>query len=204
MTMSRVIPLAMAGAVWLTFPAIGQSLQLAQQMSTDQMINALRPTANTVKSKELRGIGPSHLSGNREAVPPVSTQGTSKGTRVQPPAENRDLASINLNVHFRTNSAQLTPDAMQILDTLGRALSSSTLAPYRFQIVGHTDAPGDAELNKLLSQRRAQAVVDYIATKYGVSRERLDAWGVGPDDPLVVTQRPEVRNRRVQIINVGA
>jgi len=93
---------------------------------------------------------------------------------------------------------------VRALDALGQALSNESLTPYRFQIVGHTDATGRADYNKRLSERRAQAVVNYMATRYGVARQRLDAAGVGSEDPLVSTSGPEPRNRRVQIVNIGA
>jgi outer membrane protein OmpA-like peptidoglycan-associated protein len=57
-----------------------------------------------------------------------------------------------------------------------------------------------------LSERRAEAVVDYVARKYGVALSRLQAVGMGEDGLLVPTppQTPEPRNRRVQVINLGA
>ena len=202
--MNRFIVLAMAVALGPMSAAVAQPLQLADQ-SVDQMIDALRPTSSTINSMKLRGIRAPGPSTSPQAAPPQSTPAASTaGTSRSLQSQNKDMSSINLNVQFRTNSAQLTPDAIQALDKLGRALSSDTLAPYRFQIVGHTDAPGAPELNKLLSQRRAEAVVDYMVTKYGIARERLDAWGAGSEDPLVPTPNSEVRNRRVQIVNIGA
>jgi outer membrane protein OmpA-like peptidoglycan-associated protein len=205
--MKRVVLLAtfLAGAT--SCLTITRSAGATDQKTIDQMINALRPTASTSESIKrnpssgLRGIGPAGLSAN----PPVAPRSGQSAPTSSPTAQNKakGLSSINLNVQFRTNSAELTPEAVHILDDLGRALSSETLAPYRFQIVGHTDAPGSADLNKVLSQRRAQAVVDYIVTKYGVSPERLDAFGVGSEDPLVPTSKSEWHNRRVQIVNVG-
>jgi outer membrane protein OmpA-like peptidoglycan-associated protein len=201
--MNRFILLMTTVALGATSAAVAQPLQLAQQMSVDQMINSLRPTASTIQSMQLRGVRPPTISTNPQAAAPRNSPTTSAPTATSSQAQTKDASSINLNVQFQTNSAQLTPDAKQVLDNLARALSSATLAPYHFQIVGHTDAPGDAELNKVLSQRRAQTVVDYMVTKHDIARERLDAWGVGSDDPLVPTPRSEVRNRRVQIVNVG-
>jgi len=114
--------------------------------------------------------------------------------------------SVNLTVNFPTGSADLTPEAMATLDQLGAALSSSALASYRFRIEGHTDTVGSKEYNRSLSERRAEAVVNYIVTKYGVQSSRLQAVGMGEQGLLVSTpdQTPEPRNRRVQVVNLGA
>ena len=95
---------------------------------------------------------------------------------------------------------------MQTLDTLGRALSHSDLAQYSFNIIGHTDTVGLPDMNRSLSERRASAVSDYIATHYPVDRARLAASGRGQDEPLVPTAPGvnEPRNRRVQVVTVGS
>jgi outer membrane protein OmpA-like peptidoglycan-associated protein len=111
-----------------------------------------------------------------------------------------------VTVNFPSGSADLTSAAKASLDSLGKALSSSELATFRFRIEGHTDNVGSREENKSLSQRRAEAVVSYLTSTYSVAPARLEAIGVGQDEPLVQTppQTPEARNRRVQVINLGA
>jgi outer membrane protein OmpA-like peptidoglycan-associated protein len=113
---------------------------------------------------------------------------------------------VSLTVNFATGSAELTPDAIRTLDELGRALASRELSSYRFRIEGHTDTVGSRDYNRALSQRRALAVVDYVSRKYGVEADRLQAIGMGDTGLLVQTppQTPEPRNRRVQVINIGA
>ena len=108
-------------------------------------------------------------------------------------------------MQFATGSAELTPAAVTALDELGKALSSSELASYRFRIEGHTDTVGSKSYNQTLSERRADAVAGYIEHKYGVSNGRLDAVGLGSTHLLVQTpdQTPEARNRRVEVINLG-
>lgn len=114
--------------------------------------------------------------------------------------------SVSLAVLFASNSADLTPEATRTLDELGRALSSSQLAGYRFRIEGHTDTVGSATYNLALSARRAQAVAEYVEHKFGVAGSRLEPIGMGEQALVVSTpdQTPEPRNRRVQIINLGA
>jgi outer membrane protein OmpA-like peptidoglycan-associated protein len=126
--------------------------------------------------------------------------------RAPSPAPSGDLASVPLKVQFETGSDKLTPAAVKTLDMLGRALSSSTLASYRFRIEGHTDAVGSPDLNAALSARRADTVADYIASHYGIDRSRLTSVGMGDSQMLIPTAAgvPEPRNRRVQIVNIGS
>ena len=114
--------------------------------------------------------------------------------------------AVNLTVNFANGSADLTPDAMKTLDELGQALSSNELSGYKFRIEGHTDTVGSAAYNKALSERRAHAVVDYIAKKFNVNPSRMQAVGMGEEGLLVATppETAEPRNRRVEVINLGA
>jgi outer membrane protein OmpA-like peptidoglycan-associated protein len=110
----------------------------------------------------------------------------------------------DLLVTFPFDSADITPAARQTLDVLGAALTDGRLSADRFEIAGHTDGVGDESYNATLSERRAQAVVDYLSDHYGISRARLLGRGYGetfladPEDPA----GPE--NRRVEIMNLGS
>jgi outer membrane protein OmpA-like peptidoglycan-associated protein len=111
-----------------------------------------------------------------------------------------------MTVQFATGSADLTPQAVQTLTTLGQALTNATLANYRFRIEGHTDTVGSPAYNQQLSQRRAEAVVDYLSTNFHIDRNRVQAIGMGQDGLMIQTppQTPEARNRRVQVVNIGS
>lgn len=112
--------------------------------------------------------------------------------------------SVSITVTFLTGAATLTPQAEAALAPLGRALSSADLAAYRFRIEGHTDTVGDAGTNQVLSERRAQAVRNYLSNVYGVSASRLEAIGLGESRLAIPTGKgvDEPRNRRVQIVNL--
>ena len=99
-----------------------------------------------------------------------------------------------------------TTAAIKSLDQLGQALSTPTLAAYHFRVEGHTDTVGSPALNKSLSERRAEAVVGYLTSKYSIAADRLQAVGMGENVLLVATpaQTPEARNRRVLVVNMGS
>src|SRR4051794_20254166 len=183
------------------------------QQSADSIINALRPGGNLVTGST-RGIklggspapqapSPAHPV----SAPPAGQAATHAAPRVREEAATPDAGpSINLTVNFPTGSADLTPAARASLDNLGKALASNDLANFRFRIEGHTDNVGSREENRSLSQRRAEAVVSYLTSQYNVQPARLEAVGMGQERPLIETapQTPEARNRRVQVINLGA
>jgi OmpA-OmpF porin, OOP family len=191
----------------------------AQAQTPDEIISALRPPSGSGPTRGIRPVGPT-------AAPPADEPAPSAGPPAYAPAASRPAGTassrhaprlperqsaepagtVNLVVNFATGSAQLTPQATRTLDALGRALSSRSLADYRFRIEGHTDSVGGRDLNLALSQRRAAAVAEYVSRHYGVDPSRLEVVGVGPDQPLVPTPDgvAEPRNRRVQVVNLGA
>jgi outer membrane protein OmpA-like peptidoglycan-associated protein len=112
--------------------------------------------------------------------------------------------SVNLYVNFAYNSAELTSDARITLDGLGAALADPRLAGYNFLIAGHTDAKGGVEYNQKLSERRAEAVRDYMVRQFRIAPQRLSAKGYGKSQLLDPSRPEDGVNRRVQVINTTA
>lgn len=79
-------------------------------------------------------------------------------------------------IYYNVNSAQIRQDAKAGLDHLVNMLKDNP--NMRIELNSHTDSRGDAEANLFLSQKRAEAVVDYIAQN-GISRSRMTAKGYG-------------------------
>ncbi len=199
--MRRMIaPLIALPLVLAALPAFAQG-----SPSADQIIKSLKPSGNLIAGGT-RGIRLAAPPGSAGPSPVMHAAGSQ--VHVVAPAQTRVAAapSANLTVNFASGSAALTPQAVQALNELGRALSSSALAGYRFRIEGHTDTVGTPESNRALSEERAQAVVAYITSHFGVDGSRLQAVGMGEEDLAVPTppQTPDARNRRVLVVNLGA
>ena len=66
-------------------------------------------------------------------------------------------------------------------------------------IEGHTDDVGDADLNRRLSRRRAESVMNYLIDEFDIDESRLSAVGYGPDEPIASNETSAGRrkNRRV-------
>ena len=175
-------------ATGILAPAIGSA---QSGPSTEQIIKSLTPSDQ-----------PSPMGRGIRLAPPAASHGQSPAAAQSP----TPAPAISLTVQFASGSAQLMPQAVQILDSLGRALSNQTLVGYRFRIEGHTDTVGSSEYNNALSDLRAAAVVDYLANNFRVDRNRVEAIGMGKDGLLIPTpdQTSEPRNRRVQVVNLGS
>ncbi len=99
-------------------------------------------------------------------------------------------------VEFELNQADLTDEGKTLLDEI--LLSLLELPHVAVEIAGHADASGTPEHNLDLSERRAQAVLDYFVTK-GESPDRFIVVGYGDTQPVSATATPE-QNRRIEFI----
>jgi outer membrane protein OmpA-like peptidoglycan-associated protein len=135
--------------------------------------------------------------------PPMRSWHPQRGVIVERVPDEQPL-SVNIYVNFAYNSAELVSDARITLDGLGSALSDPRLAGFSFLIAGHTDAKGGDEFNQKLSERRAEAVRDYIVAKFKFAPERLATRGYGKTQLLDPSRPEDGVNRRVQVINVSS
>jgi outer membrane protein OmpA-like peptidoglycan-associated protein len=104
-------------------------------------------------------------------------------------------------VNFQTGKSVILPSTFVVLDSVVRSLRDWT--EVRVEIQGHTDSRGSAVNNGLLSQQRAEAVMQYFVSS-GISASRLTAVGYGPDMPVGNNKTAVGRamNRRVELKRV--
>jgi outer membrane protein OmpA-like peptidoglycan-associated protein len=90
--------------------------------------------------------------------------------------------------------------SFQVLDVVAAILNARKEITL-LEVGGHTDNAGSAIGNRKLSQKRAEAVVKYLASK-GVDKSRLSAKGYGPDKPIADNKTAEgkQKNRRVEFL----
>lgn len=105
----------------------------------------------------------------------------------------------NVSVTFGFDKAVLTKDDRGKLDAFAAQLGS--VKSYILEMTGGTDSTGSAQYNYDLSQRRADAVVQYLASKYGIASRRFYLIGIGKDKAVVPNTTVEGRkqNRRVEV-----
>lgn len=102
-------------------------------------------------------------------------------------------------VTFGFDKAVLTTEDRAQLDSFAARISS--VKSYILEVTGQTDSTGPAQYNYDLSQRRADAVVQYLAAKYGVAAHRFYLIGIGKDKKVAPNTTAEGRkqNRRVEV-----
>ena len=105
----------------------------------------------------------------------------------------------DVTVTFGFDKDVLTKDDKEQLDGFGQKLGEAK--SYILEVTGGTDSIGSAEYNYDLSQRRASAVVQYLATKYNVPARRFYLIGIGKDKEVAPNNTAEGRkqNRRVEV-----
>ena len=109
----------------------------------------------------------------------------------------KQLADVTVNFGF--DKATLTKDDKEQLDTFAQQLPNAK--SYILEVTGGTDSIGSREYNYDLSNRRADAVVQYLASKYGIEARRFYLIGIGKDKEVAPNDTAEGRkqNRRVEI-----
>ncbi|MDR3772129.1 MAG: OmpA family protein [Terracidiphilus sp.] len=105
----------------------------------------------------------------------------------------------NVSVTFGFDKAILTKDDKDQLDSFAAQLGAQK--SYILEVTGGTDSTGPVQYNYDLSQRRADAVVQYLASKYGIAAHRFYLIGIGKDKEVAPNTTAEGRkqNRRVEI-----
>ncbi len=105
----------------------------------------------------------------------------------------------DISVNFAFNKANLTRSDKETLDQFAAQLNGQK--SYILQVTGGTDSIGSAQYNYELSQRRAEAVVQYLASKYNVAPHKFYLIGIGKDQEVASnkTSSGRAKNRRVEI-----
>ncbi|MGB4988279.1 MAG: OmpA family protein [Pyrinomonadaceae bacterium] len=110
------------------------------------------------------------------------------------------VVQTTATVNCRVGSAVLSPDAKASLDQV--AATAATLKGYLIEVTGFASSDGDARSNKILSDRRAQAVKDYLIQAHNVPLRRMStSYGYGELQAVADNSTREGReqNRRVEI-----
>lgn len=109
------------------------------------------------------------------------------------------------DVLFDFDKASVRPDARPVLDKLAQLVAAGEA---KIAIEGHSDSKGDDAYNLKLSERRSQAVRDYLKDVRSVAGDRMTVTGLGEARPVAQNMTPEgkdnpggqQKNRRVEVI----
>jgi outer membrane protein OmpA-like peptidoglycan-associated protein len=183
----------------------GLALAADNNVSTDQILNALQPKPLTrglstgpqvdpmVKAKEISFV---QTLRNRK------TRSLSTGERQEIAEIASTKPKIDLDIQFDYNSADISTSSLPSVQSLGQALSNPNLKGSTFIVAGHTDAIGGEAFNQGLSERRADSIKRYLTEKFGIAGSDLVTVGYGKDRPKDPNAPMDPINRRVQVVNM--
>jgi outer membrane protein OmpA-like peptidoglycan-associated protein len=185
--------------------SVGTELALAgEQPSVDQIIKALTPKSAT---RSLT-LAPASVAKNTEesqfldSLRNRKTRSLTSNERERIAAIAEEKPSIDLEINFDYNSAKISSSAMATARTLGQALSSPAFSGSTFVVEGHTDGKGGDKYNQELSERRADAIKQFLVESYGIPASNLVPVGFGKSKLKVADSPMAAENRRVQVVNM--
>ncbi len=105
------------------------------------------------------------------------------------------------SIHFKTGKADVLEKSYQAIGMLAMIIRTCDTV---VEVAGHTDGRGDAEVNRHLSQRRAEVVAKHLV-RHGVDPNRLRANGYGESQPVAEnsTEQGRTLNRRIEFRVLG-
>jgi outer membrane protein OmpA-like peptidoglycan-associated protein len=189
----------------IIFTASSESVQKGQNVTLNwNVTNATEVKLEGIGVVQAQGSRKVKMTESRTFTLTATNQGGKQTATVEvevddpPPIEKK----VNLKgVNFLSGKSELTLDAKRVLDDVVEQLLASP--EVKIEIHGHTDNQGSEKSNQDLSERRAKAVVGYLASK-GVRANRMRALGFGQDSPIAdnATASGREQNRRIEMIRV--
>lgn len=186
---------ALAGAAML-FAGVAPSALAQAPITTDKLIERLSglDTAPEIDVAALR----------QQAADRVRTKADPQPVKrplIAP--QLLKLPQLLLDIKFDTDSPIIRPESYALVGQLADVVAHPSLQPFRFLIVGHSDATGRRDNNLTLSQRRADAVRDVLINTFKISTKRLQSVGLG-EEQLRDANRPAAPvNQQVEVVTIG-
>jgi outer membrane protein OmpA-like peptidoglycan-associated protein len=102
-------------------------------------------------------------------------------------------------IHFDVDKATIKPQSEPVIKQIADVMKQNPT--FRFRVEGHTDSDGGVAHNQVLSQHRAESVVNDLVKRYHIARSRLVPVGYGLSRPVApnTTAAGKALNRRVEL-----
>lgn len=181
------------------------SIQAANPADAERLASQIRPLAKNMTVVTQQPVETAQTDVNHAVTTSISNAEQALAAINPDNIQALDIATaLNMQIiNFDSASTQIPEANKSILDQA--AVLMQRASQVHLTVKGHTDAVGDANANKTLSQQRAQAVVDYLVSR-GVNPGQLQAVGFGSEQPIAANATPEgqFKNRRIEfeVLNV--
>jgi outer membrane protein OmpA-like peptidoglycan-associated protein len=166
-----------------------ETLNQTQRQLSDAQQTTQQTAAQLAQEQQARAAAEAQAKQANDALSALAAKEEARGM----------VITLSGSVLFASNQSVLLPEAQTRLNQVSDALMQSKQRT--ILIEGHTDSRGSASTNMALSQRRADAVRDYLVSR-GYPGDKVTARGIGPDRPIASNDSAEGRanNRRVEIV----
>ncbi|MBY0413277.1 MAG: OmpA family protein [Bdellovibrionales bacterium] len=180
-------------------PQVALTWYFGGENKSYESLETKAPTSTLIAPPKESFVDESNLDSDEDGVkdPEDRCPSTAKSVKVNTIGCAIDeKATMQINVEFATSQSNLDAKYDSHMKEIAAFLTKYNEVV--IQIEGHTDNTGSRAKNIVLSQKRADAVMNALV-KEGISKSRLSAKGFGPDSPLMDNGSPEGRqtNRRV-------
>jgi OOP family OmpA-OmpF porin len=188
----RLLPLT----VGVIMSALAASIANAQETATAEAIVTELGGLETASDLEVPAL-------RQQALERVKAK--ADGIALKRPLIARQLnrlPHVSVDIQFNPDTPVIRPESYRTLGRIADALSTPALMSSTFLIVGRTEATGRREINLTLSQRRAEAIRDALATTFKISSKRILAVGLG-EEQLQDADHPKAAvNQQVLIVTL--
>jgi outer membrane protein OmpA-like peptidoglycan-associated protein len=202
---------ATAGSVLVAVALFAGSTNAPAQ-TTDleqQIIKSLMPTAKpTTTRPPTRSLTATPADTSRtvdrkflDSVKNRATRSLTTDEREQIAEIAKDRPSVDIEINFDYRSAKIGPAAVPSVTALGKALTNPELKGSTFILAGHTDAKGSVPANQDLSEKRADAIKNYLVDRFKIPASTLVTVGYGKTKLKNESDPFAGENRRVQVVN---
>jgi outer membrane protein OmpA-like peptidoglycan-associated protein len=204
-TLCELLKPGAAGAVLAVALFAGSANAPAQNLDLEQQI--LKSLTSTPKAAT-RSLSATPADTSRtvdrkflDSVKNRTTRSLTTNEREQIAEIAKDRPSIDVEINFDYRSAKIGPSAMHSVTALGKALTSPELKGSTFVVAGHTDGKGSVPVNQDLSEKRADAIKQYLVDHFKIPASTLVTVGYGKTKLKNESDPFGGENRRVQVVN---
>jgi len=191
-TRRRILPLT----VGLAMSALPVALASAQETVTAEAIVGVLAGLETASDLEAAAL-------RQQAADRIKAKadGIALKRPLLSPQLNR-LPHVTLDIQFNPDTPVIRPESYRTLGRIADALTNPALMSSTFLVVGRTDSTGRREINLALSQRRAEAIRDALATTFKISPKRVFAVGLGEEQLQDADHPKAVVNQQALIVTL--
>jgi outer membrane protein OmpA-like peptidoglycan-associated protein len=191
-TRRRILPLT----VGLAMSALPVALASAQETITAEAIVGVLAGLETASDLEAAAL-------RQQAADRIKAKadGIALKRPLLSPQLNR-LPHVTLDIQFNPDTPVIRPESYRTLGRIADALTNPALMSSTFLVVGRTDSTGRREINLALSQRRAEAIRDALATTFKISPKRIFAVGLGEEQLQDADHPRAVVNQQALIVTL--